>query len=54
MDPSEIEELKQVLKILKRRKASGPDEIPMEAVKEMDDDSLRTIVGLFNTWWHDD
>ena len=33
-----------VIKKLKRRQATGPDEVPVEIMKEMDDESLDEIV----------
>lgn len=35
---------------LKRRLAPGSDEIPAELFKEMDEDSLRQILEVLNTW----
>ena len=46
-----LSELKKVVKKLKRRKSSGPDEVPMEIFKEMDDESLRRVLGILNQWW---
>jgi hypothetical protein len=46
-----IEELKTVIKKVKRRKAPGPDEIPIEVFKEMDDVSLIPILHILNKWW---
>ena len=35
--PPTMEELQQVIKKLKRRKAPGPDGIPTELIKELDE-----------------
>ena len=39
-EPPSLQEIKKAIKKLKRRKATGPDEIPIELFKEMDDDKL--------------
>ena len=49
-----LEELRETIKKFKRRKATGPDEIPMEAFKEMDDENLQKIVDLLNEWWENE
>ena len=49
-----LEELREIIKKTKRRKATGPDEIPMEAFKEMDDESLQKIIDLLNEWWENE
>ena len=38
-----MEELRRRIKRLKRKKACGPDEIPMEMMKERDDNGLEQI-----------
>ena len=43
--------MKQTIKKIKRRKATGPDEIPMELFKEMNDDCIEEITKLLNLWW---
>ena len=35
----------------KRHKTPGPDEIPTEAPKEMNDQNLNVILGIINEWW---
>ena len=49
-----IEELKNIAKQSKRRKAPGPDEIPTELIKEMNEDNLNRILELLNTWWREE
>ena len=44
------EELKLVLKKFKRRKAPGPDEVPMEIFKEMSDENLNIVLDILNEW----
>ena len=39
---------------MKRNKASGPDEIPMEVFKEMDDDNKGQIVEILYHWYRRD
>ena len=51
IDPPTSKEIKEVIKKLKRRKAPGPDEIPTEILKEMDDRSIEEIRRLMKTWW---
>jgi hypothetical protein len=46
-----LEELKTVISKFKKRKAPGPDEVPMEVFKEMDDDNLVSILDLLSQWW---
>ena len=40
-----------MLKKYKRRKSPGPDEIPMELFKEMNNECLQEIANLLNQWW---
>ncbi len=47
-------ELKMVIKKLKRRKAPGPDEIPTDFFKEMDEDTREEIRELLNKWWREE
>ena len=46
-----MEELSRTAKKLKRRKACGPDEIPVEFLKEMSRENLQPILDLLNEWW---
>ena len=46
-----LEEIKTVLKKCKRRKAPGPDEMPMEIILEMTDSNLENIARIMNAWW---
>ena len=36
---------------MKRRKATGPDEIPIETYKEMDEENREKVRHLLNHWW---
>ena len=45
------EELDQVLKTFKNRKAPGPDEIPMGFFKELSDVKKEVLRELINDWW---
>ena len=45
--PITIDELRRILKKCKRRKATGPDEIPMELILEMHNDNLLHICRAF-------
>ena len=47
-----MQELVWAIKKLKRGKAPGPDGIPIELYKEMDEDQLRLLLNLLNTWWN--
>ena len=47
---SSVKELKKVIKKAKANKAPGPDEIPGDVFKYMDDDSLLIILNLLNSW----
>ena len=40
------------LKKLKRRKAPGPDETPMEIFKEMNEETRQEILNITNKWWN--
>ena len=49
-----IEELKSIIKRMKRKKACGPDEIPMEMIKELDDTNLEQIHLMLGNWWNNE
>ena len=42
-EPPTLQELKQISKKLKRRKAPGPDNIPLDTLKELDDENLEIV-----------
>ena len=46
-----LQELRWIFRKLKRRKSPGPDEIPIEISKEMDDESLEQVREMLNQWW---
>ncbi len=57
--PPTIEEIKKYLKKAKRRKAPGlgphpEEEIPIEFIKELDDDNLEIIRTCLEQWWEDE
>ena len=37
---------------LKKQKAMGPDEVPMETFKELDEESMQLVAKVFNYWWN--
>ncbi len=45
------EELNRAIRKVKRRKATGPDEIPTEILKELDDGNLDNVVEIIRDWW---
>ena len=49
--PPTIKEVKRAVRRLKRHKAPGPDEIPAEFFKELDDEGLEEIRLILETWW---
>ena len=49
-----MEEIWETIKKFKRRKAPGPDEIPMELFQEMDNTSMEGIRELLNKWWQEE
>ena len=53
MDESEIrqEEIDAVVKRMKRRKATGPDGIPLEWIKELGSEEREGIRRMMNEWW---
>ena len=46
-----MKELRQIIKIFKRRKTPWPDEIPIECYKELGEAGLKEILGILNKWW---
>ena len=40
-----------MIRKFKRRKAAGPDEVPMEMFMEMDDTNFVGITDVSNDWW---
>ncbi len=46
-----FEEFNKVVKKLKRHKACGPDDVPMEVFKEMDDYQKKKVIDILNEWW---
>ena len=48
--PIQIKEVLRVIKKLKRRKATGPDEVPPEILKEMDDEEMDDVMTLLSEW----
>ena len=49
-----LEEIKETVRKLKRGKVRGPDGIPMDVFKEMDEDGLRVILDTLNEWWEEE
>lgn len=47
-----LSELKIIIKKMKRNKASGPDDMPMEYFKWLDDPSLEYVLHILNGWWN--
>ena len=54
ISPIRIEELIAVIRKMKRRKAPGPDQIPVELLKEMDATNLQEILLVLNEWWENE
>ncbi len=48
---NQLSSLNSSHKKLKRRKAAGPDEVPMELYKETDDENHQEVLQLINDWW---
>ena len=46
-----MEELTAIIRKLKRRKAPGPDEIPIEFFKELTEELLESMLKIINEWW---
>ena len=51
IQPPSVEEVTKVIQKIKRRKAPGPDEIPIEISKELSRDNLDRLTELFEEWW---
>ena len=47
-----IGELKFVIAKMKKNKSPGPDEIPIEFFKWLDDENLNFVLSVINTWWN--
>ena len=47
----QTEEVAEHIKRLKKRKAAGPDDIPMEVFKASDPGSVEIIANILNIWW---
>ena len=41
-----------MLKRLKRNKAAGPDDIPIELFQFLDDGNRKRVLNLINHWWN--
>ena len=50
-EPFMLSELEDIVKRLKKNKASGPDEVPMEFFKWLDESNLGRVLELLNFWW---
>ena len=48
------DELKVVIKKLKRHKTPGPDEVPIEVFKEMSRRQLTKVLEILNEWWEEE
>ena len=46
-----MEELQAVIKKIKRRKAPGPDGIPTERIKELNEEDLQCVLDILIGWW---
>ena len=44
----------EALALLKRQKAPGPDDIPIELLKELNDEMIQSLTHLLNNWWEDE
>jgi len=49
----DFDELSFIVKKLKRGKAAGPDEIPMEFYKWLDEENLCYVLDIINGWWRE-
>ena len=46
-----LAQLKFVLQKMKNNKATGPDDIPIELFKLLDDENLQWVLDICNSWW---
>jgi len=49
--PFSVEEVRSTVKKMKRNKASGPDLVPMEMFKLLDDENLQWVADILNKLW---
>ena len=49
-----LQEAREAIRKFRRRKAPGPNEIPMEMLKELDDENLQSLVDVMNGWWENE
>ena len=49
--PFPAEELKEALKLSKKGKAPGPDNVRMELIKWLDQDNRGWLLNIMNGWW---
>ena len=52
VDPFTDAEVKAGIKALKKGKATGPDGIPAELLKWLNDTSLDSVTHILNHWWN--
>jgi len=50
-DPFSMVELKEVMRKLKKNKAPGPDGIPSEVIKNLNEDNLERLLAVYNSCW---
>ena len=48
-----MRELRRVIRRFKRRKATGPGQVPMELYREMSENRLEDILAALNEWWEE-
>ena len=48
------EEVRAVVRKMKRQKAAGPDELPMELFKSMNEASMEQVAAVLHQWWEDE